>query len=80
MNYSAEIRHDITFSIYQLTSLVLNLKLSKIFMEVDGGTFENCTALIFNLGTYEFKCLNKEKLHSKNISQIHIYKLMQYWV
>ena len=41
-----------------LTSLVLNIKLSKFFIKSDDVTLKGSTAPIVELGTYEFKYLN----------------------
>ena len=47
---------------YILTSLWLNIKLSKHILKADDGTLKESTALVVVLGTYELKKLDTGKI------------------
>ena len=55
-------RYDMMLGKYVLTELGLNIKLSDNVIEADDGTFKGITIIIFDLGTYDFKKLNTEKI------------------
>ena len=61
----AEISYFIILSRYLLTSLVINLKFPKQIIEGCSGPFESYTEPIVDLGTYEFKIVNVDKITSK---------------
>ena len=57
---------------YSLKPLGINVKLLKNTIEGGYGLFDRCTALMVNLGTYNFKILNNMMLPQKNIPRIHM--------
>ena len=58
MDDSAKVRYEMILGRYVLTALGLNLKISYHVIEEDDGPLKGLTALIADLGRYEFKYLN----------------------
>ena len=58
-------RYDIILGRDILTTLGLNLKLLDHVIEADSGTFKGSTSPMVDMGTYEFKDLNTEKITLK---------------
>ena len=65
MNESYEIRYDMILGTYILTSLWLNLSISKNIIKEGDGPSERCKPPMENLGMYEYKNLNANKITSE---------------
>ena len=55
-------KYDIVLGKYITTVLVFNLKISDHVIEAYYGPFKGSTATMVDLGTYEFKYLNTDKI------------------
>ena len=71
---SAKGSYDMILGRYLLKYLGLNIKLSDHVTKSDYGPLKGSSALMINLGTYEFINLNTGKLHLNNSLRILIHK------
>ena len=66
MDDSAKCRYYVILFKDLLTVLGINLKVPDHVIEVNDGNFKGSTTLMVDMDNYEFKDLNRGKLHLKN--------------